>query len=350
MSSMRRTLAVLAILVLGSWVPASAGREPGLAPAEPCPAENLVADITLGDAIGSTFVGTYEGDTTGDSGMTLFWSVERVYAGEGITDDLFFTTPRCEWANLTPGVRYLFSTAATNFDPADRARDEPGVTDSLAWEIREGGELRLAPFDTYDIEDYRSPELIAITTLDDALAAVAPDAGAGQEPGELDVDFGCPPTDTEVGLDDVRGTTFVGTYVGDATLASDGWSNLRVIWVIERVYAGGPLPEVLVLRSDTCGSASLPAGRRYLFSTADIVAPGRSDSAAWRLRGDDSARLVPLGNQEISGLGEMVTRATRDSYAAELSAVRALDEAIEALAPGAGEGEPPIRSADRTPG
>lgn len=134
-----------------------------------------------------------------------------MFSGEGITNNLFFTTPRCEWANLTPGVRCLFSSAATNFDPSDEAADRPGVTDSLAWEIRDGSEVRLAPFDTCEVDDYGSQELLVITTLEDALAAVAPDAGEGEEPGQLDADFGCAGAPGTIGLDDVRGTTFVGT-------------------------------------------------------------------------------------------------------------------------------------------
>jgi hypothetical protein len=327
-----------------------AEREPGVTSSDPCPAQNLVADVTPAEAVGSTFVGTYAGDTTTDRDMTVFWSVERVYAGEGITDDLFFTTPRCEWANLTPGVRYLFSTAATNLQPSEEAADRPGVTDSLAWEIRDGGEVRLAPFDTWDVEDYGAPELQAITTLEDALAAVAPDGGEGEEPGQLDADFGCAEAPGTVGLDDVRGTMFVGTYLGHERLPSQAFGNLRVVWSVERVYAGGPLAEVLVLRSDACQSVSLPAGRRYLFSSADIVAPGRPDSVAWRLRDEGRVRLAPLGNEDLESLPETATRASRDTYKADIRAIRTFDEALEALAPGAGEGEPPVRSADRTPG
>jgi hypothetical protein len=350
MSWMGRVMVLVSILVLATGASVLAEREPGITSPDPCPAENLVADVTPADATGTTFVGTYAGDTTTDRGMTVFWSVERVYAGEGITDDLFFTTPRCEWANLTPGVRYLFSTAATAFDPSDGAADRPGVTDSLAWEIRAGSEVRLAPFDTYEVDDYGSQELLAITTLEDALSAVAPDAGEGEEPGQLDADFGCAEAPGTIGLDDVRGTTFVGTYLGHERLRSHAPGNLRVVWSVERVYAGGPLPEVLVLRSDACQSVSLPAGQRYLFSSADIVAPGRPGSAAWRLRREGRVRLVPLGNEDLESLPETATRASLDSYEADVRAIRTFEEALEALAPGAGEGELPIRSADRTPG
>lgn len=349
MTRLGRSIAGTLILLLATGAPTIAERESGLSSTDPCPARNLVADITPADAVGSTFVGTYVGDTTNDHDMTVFWSVESVYAGDGIVDDLFFTTPRCEWANLTPGVRYLFTTAATALDPADGDRDQPGVTDSLAWEILDGGAVRLAPFDTYDREDYGSEDLLAIDTFDDALSAVAPDAGEGEEPGEIDVDWGCPQTVGPIGLDDVRGTTFLGTYVGHEPIASDAFDDLRIIWVVERVYAGGALPEVLVLRSDGCQSASLPPGQRYLFSTADILAPGRPDSVAWRLLDDGGVRLAPMGNQGISRF-DMRPRATRSSYDARLRAARTLDAALETVAPGAGEGEPPIRSSDRTPG
>lgn len=71
---------------------------------------------------------------------------------------------------------------------------------------------------------------------------------------------------------------------------------------------------------------------------------------AWRLRPEGRVRLVPLGNEDLESHPETATRASLESYEADVRAIRTFDEALEALVPGAGEGEPPIRSADRTPG
>jgi hypothetical protein len=104
--------------------------------AQTCEASHLVADITAADVQGTTFVGTYLGDTVGgvDSPRPLItsWSVERVYAGGPIPADLIFETPGCEWTNLTPGVRYLFSTAATDLHHSSADSGMPTIVDSLA--------------------------------------------------------------------------------------------------------------------------------------------------------------------------------------------------------------------------
>jgi hypothetical protein len=95
---------------------------------------------------------------------------------------------------------------------------------------------------------------------------------------------------------------------------------------------------VLTTRADDCQPATLQPGRRYLFSTADIVAPGAEDSLAWRLRNDGSIRLEGFDGE------------SPEIYRANVRAIETFEEAIEALAPGAGDGVPPQRAADRTPG
>ena len=339
-SSPWMTLVVSTILVLGAVTGATAQRDPGLSPPEACPDDDLVTSVTTDDVQGTTFVGTYLGESTSGRDMTVFWQVEEIYAGGPLSRALFWRTPSCEWANLTPGERYLFSTSATDLDSFEGSAAMAGVTDSLAWEVLDGGALRLAPFDTYAADDYAAEGPRAITTLEDALAAVASDAGAPQTPNDRDIDFGCAEGPARARLDDARGSTFVGTYVGDVLLPSYGLANHRVIWSVERVYAGGPLPEILTSRADDCQPATLQPGRRYLFSTSDIVAPGAANSLAWRIRRDGSIRPVPFGDERP---GTYRARA-------DVRAIETLDEAIEALSPGAGTGEPPERAADRTPG
>lgn len=211
------------------------------------------------------------------------------------------------------------------------------MTDSLAWRLLDFETVELAPFDTYSVSDYGSEAIRAIAMLDEALAVVAPGSGAGEEAGMIDIDFGCIDEAERVGLDDARGVTFVGSYVGDAGLPSWDVNNRRVVWMLERVYAGGPLPEVLTFRSDACLPATLKPGR-YLFSTSDIVAPGQPNSVAWRLGDQGGIRLAGFGDTG------------RAPYRADVKAIKTLDDAVEALAPGAGEGEPPMRGSDRTPG
>lgn len=344
MSHPRQAVAVgAAALLILAPATALAEREPGPVPASECATGVLLAGLTPADARGTTFTGTYLGDSlgVGDQGsLSVQWSVDRVYAGDALPEDLVFTTPACAWTNLTPGVRYLFSTAATDFAwPGD---GRPSPTDSVAWELLDGGAVRLAPFDTYEVDDYDSQELRTIVTLDDVLAAVAPDAGEGRAPAAATQPlFACSdtPSPADFTFSDARGTTFVGTYLGDERLPGGPLgADTRVVWSVERVYAGGPLPEVLALRSRSCAPVTLKPGRRYLFSTADAFGPGAWDSVAWRLgKGDrvGPARFLSL----LPG-----------SYPQVARAIKTFDEALAAVAPGAGEGESPRRSGDRTPG
>ncbi len=332
------------LLILGAS-PTLAEREVGPTMTDACPASDPVAGMTPTDAQGTTFTGTYLGDSLpvffGDhDGLDVAWYVDRVYAGDAIPEDLVFATPACGWTNLTPGVRYLFSTAMTDFAwPGD---GRPSVTDSLAWELLDGGAARLAPFDTYDINDYDSPELHAIVTLGDALAAVAPDAGEGRAPtAAIHPLFACSDTPSlaDFTLSDTQGTTFVGTYLGDERLPGGPMGDdTRIVWSVERVYAGGPLPEVLALRSRGCAPVTLKPGRRYLFSTADVLGPGAWDSVAWRLGKGDRVHPAPFRDS----LPEL--------YLQEARAIKTFDEALAAVSPDAGEGQTPLRSGDRTPG
>ncbi len=342
---LRAAAAGAALLLILTPSAARAERDAGPVPARACPAGDLVAGMTLADAAGTTFTGTYLGDSLPvffghHDGLDVAWSVDRVYAGDAVPEDLVFATPACGWTNLTPGMRYLFSTAATDFAWPGQGR--PSVDDSLAWEVLEGGAVRLAPFDTYHVDDYDSPDLRAIATLEEALAVLAPDAGAGRTPvAALHPLFACSdtPAPADFALSDAQGTTFVGTYLGDESLPGGPLgADTRIIWSVERVYAGGPLPEVLTLRSRGCAPVTLEPGRRYLFSTANAPGPGAWDLLAWRLGQEDRVKPAPF----LSLLPE--------AYPQEARAIKTFDEALAAVAPGAGEGETPLRSGDRTPG
>jgi hypothetical protein len=310
-----------------------------------CPDGDLVAGMTPTDAQGTTFTGTYLGDSLGTEfgdreALSVEWSVDRVYAGDPLPEELVFTTPACGWTNLTPGVRYLFSTAATDF--AWPGGGQPSVNDSLAWELLDVGAARLAPFDTYAPADYLSPELRAIATVQDALTAVAPEADGGRAPtAAFHPIFACSdtPTPADFTLADARGTTFVGMYLGDERLPGGPMGDdSRIIWSVERVYAGGPLPEVLALRSRACAPVTLKPGRRYLFSTADPLGSDASDSVAWRLGEGEGVHPALFGGS------------LPESYPQAARAIKTFDEALAAVAPDAGAGETPLRSGDRTPG
>ena len=247
----RAAVAGVALLLVLGTPAALAEREAGSVANGACRTGDLVADVLPADAQGTTFTGTYLGDAIGGigdrHGMIVAWSVDRVYAGDGVPEDLVFSTSACVWTNLTPGVRYLFSTAVTDLEWLSDGAGQPSVTDSLAWELLGEGAVRLAPFDTYDRSDYGSDELRAIATLDDALTVVAPEAGKGRPPAAAtDPGFGCTAGNPVDGFlpTDARGTAFVGRYLGDERLPGGPMvADTRVVWSVERVYAGGPLPE-----------------------------------------------------------------------------------------------------------
>jgi hypothetical protein len=113
---------------------------------------------------------------------------------------------------------------------------------------------------------------------------------------------------------------------------------VRTFWALERVYAGGPLPEVLTMRSAGCAPTRLEAGHRYLFSTADLLVPTTLDSLAWELEDDGGVQLAPFGSLEA------------DDYPAAVRALTSLEDALAAVAPEASTGEVPQRAGDRTPG
>lgn len=321
----------------------AAKEDPSNPPGASCTSGNLLSEVDPPDAQGTAFVGTYVGDMAGGRGdphaLVAAWDVERVYAGGPLPRRLLFQTPACGWTNLTPGVRYLFSTAATDLDWTDPHADQPTVSDSLAWELLPDGAARIAPFDTYAASDYTSEELLAITTFEDALWSVAPNGGEGTAPDAgQSADLGCLASWFTASPEDVQGTTFAGVYVGEQQLPGPNQDDVRTFWALDRVFAGGPLPEVLTMRSAGCAPTTLEAGHRYLFSTADALDPTINDSLAWELADDDTARLAPF-----DGLAA-------DDYPAEVQALTSLEEVLAAVAPGAGVGQTPERAGDRTPG
>ncbi|MEX1294669.1 MAG: hypothetical protein AB1Z67_00725 [Candidatus Limnocylindrales bacterium] len=340
--SLALTVAVAVLVVAGVQVAwAQSGIEP--APSSACDRDGLVADVIPDHVRGTTFVGTYEGDALGGVGdahaLTTLWSVERVYAGGTLPQHLAFETPACGWVNLTPGTRYLFSTAVTGLGGKGLAAATPSVTDSLAWELLPDGGVRLAPFDTYLSRDYHSEELQVIESFTDALWSVAPEAGEGsapapgatETPGCTDIDFMAAPEQT-------RGTSFIGRYDGDEALPGPGHGDVRTFWTVERVFAGGPLPELLTMRSSGCDPVVLEPDRRYLFSTADALAPAWGNSLAWSLADDGRAHLAPF-----VGTGE-------DWYASAATEPEDLGEVLALVAPDAGDGVAPLRAASLTPG
>jgi hypothetical protein len=340
--SLALAFAVAFVIVAGAQATrAQSGIEP--TPSSVCDRQGLLADVIPEHVRGTTFVGTYEGDALGGVGdahaLTTLWSVERVYAGGALPQQLAFQTPACGWVNLTPGTRYLFSTAATGLGGTALAAKTPSVTDSLAWELLSGGGVRLAPFDTYLSADYHSEELAVIETFTDALWSVAPDAGDGWAPASgatevlscIDIEFMAAPEQT-------RGTTFIGRYDGDEALPGPGQGDVRTFWTVERVFAGGSLPELLTMRSSGCDPVVLEPDRRYLFSTADALAPAWGNSLAWSLADDGGAHLAPfVGTSE-------------DWYASAGAEPADVEEVLALVAPDAGEGVAPLRSASLTPG
>ena len=335
--------AVMAVLIIAGAVATSA--QPGVepTPSSTCERAGLVAHVIPDHARGTAFVGTYEGDSIGgigdDHDMITLWSVERVYAGGPLPERLAFQTPACSWVNLTPGTRYLFSTAVTDLGGPGLATGMPSVADSLAWELLADGGVRLAPFDTYGVADYDSEELDVIETFDDALWSVAPEAGEGSAPAPgstavadcISIDFTASP-------ERARGTSFVGRYIGSEALPGPGGGDARTYWSLERVYAGGPLPELLTLRSDGCDAIILEPGRRYLFSTSDPLAPDWGNSLAWELAEDGHAHLAPFAGTD------------EDWYTGSATSPTTLDKALALVAPDAGDGAAPLRAAGRTPG
>jgi hypothetical protein len=303
-----------------------------------------VADVLPDQVRGTTFLGTYEGDALGGVGdahaLTTLWTVEHVYAGGPLPQRFSFQTPACAWVNLTPGTRYLFSTSVRGLDGEGLASGQPSVADSLAWEVLADGAVRLAPFDTYQVSDYDSEELRVISTFEDALWSVAPDAGDGDAPvpGST-TDFGCTASASVASPEQARGTTFVGTYLGDEVLPGPGEGDVRAYWSVQRVYAGAPLPELLTLRSNGCAETTLEPGRRYLFSTADALSPSWPNSLAWELADDDSVHLAPFADLT-----------SKDLYGPAAQAPMSIGEALAAVAAEAGDGMPPVRAGDRTPG
>ena len=129
------------------------------------------------DVRGTTFTGTVAEIRLPGEGVTVAWDVEEVYAGGPLPATLEFRSPDCVTTLFDPGVRYLFSTSDLP--------GEPDTTDSAAWLLEDGDQVSLWAFGR-DPRDY--PDAFeAISTLEEALDAVAPGHGPG-----------LPPTDTAI--------------------------------------------------------------------------------------------------------------------------------------------------------
>ena len=335
--------AATAVLVAAGALTTTAQSDLESASRSECERVGRVAHVIPDDVRGTTFTGTYEGDSIGgvgdDHAMITLWSVERVYAGGPLPETLTFQTPACSWVNLTPGTRYLFSTAVTDLGGHELATGTPSVADSLAWELLADGAVRLAPFDTYGVTDHDSEELAVIKTFDDALWSVAPDAGEGAVPESGSTAASdCTSIDFTASPERARGTSFVGRYIGDEALPGPGEGDARTYWSLERVYAGGPLPELLTLRSNHCDAVILEPGQRYLFSTSDPLAPDWGNSLAWALADDGHAHLAPFAGTD------------EDWYTSSATAPTTLERVIALVAPEATDGAAPLRAAGRTPG
>jgi hypothetical protein len=122
-----------------------------------------------------------------------------------------------------------------------------------------------------------------------------------------------------------RGTTFMGTVRSYDRLRR---STKRVTWSVERVLAGGRLPASVTYRTAPCVGPWVREGARYLFSTGDIRSPSAANSLAWV--------IGPGGGVSLWTFGLPSTLFGRD-----LLAIRSIDDALVAVAPGAGRGLPP---------
>ncbi len=122
------------------------------------------------DARGTTFVGTVEAyDRDARRGAVVTWLVERVYAGAPLEERLVYRSRPCHNTSVVPDVRYLFSTSDL---------DQPDTGDSLAWEVGADDGVTLWGFGWPTRGSY-APELLNISTLNDALSTVAPGAEEG---------------------------------------------------------------------------------------------------------------------------------------------------------------------------
>jgi len=343
MTKLAGPLATIALLL--SAVPSVAADPAGQAPSGACSGSVDLSTVTPADASGSTFVGVYLGDVIGGrddaAALSVSWALETVFAGGPLPEDLVFQTPACAWANLTPGSRYLFSTATTGLGSGLDSSAAPDVSDSLAWELLSDGGLQLAPFDTYSVNDYE-PSVSAIDTLDGALAALSVSTDDAEPPaGPSSIDYACTAALRLPSLEDAMDTVFTGRFIGSEKLDSGavGIRDVRLFWSVSKVYSGGPLPEVMTMRSRGCHPVTLKPGVRYLFATADAVAPSSEDSLAWRVKGDGTIVLAPAS--PVAKVKE---------YGADVRSVSTLADALDTIAPGSGEGMDPARSGDRTPG
>lgn len=140
------------------------------------------------------------------------------------------------------------------------------------------------------------------------------------------------------GVRAVQGTTFVGTvrsfeygrYPGHPRYTA------RVTWQVERVFAGGTLPDRIDYLTPPCLTAAVQPGVRYLFTTSDIEFPDSEDSAAWIVRPGEALDFWGFG-RDLEIYADLFE---------PFVALETMDEALDAVAPGAGEGLPPTDSDD----
>ena len=132
---MRRSSALgiaIVVMLLGALVPVPASADCQGGPVWP----------SLDRARGTTFVGVFEGATAynAEGDETFHWTVERVYAGPlnpGPLDDWGIGKPSCHPTKYREGTRYLVSS---------RFPGGGDAFDTVAYELLDGGRVRIAPF------------------------------------------------------------------------------------------------------------------------------------------------------------------------------------------------------------
>lgn len=131
---------------------------------------------------------------------------------------------------------------------------------------------------------------------------------------------------------EVQGTTFVGTVQAFEVISAR--AGAEVTWTIGRVYSGGPLPEDLTFTTDPCYAAYVLPGAEYLFSTSDIAEPQTGNSVAWTIGADGGIKHWGWASEKPS------------NFPSGIRDIESFADALEAVAPGAGEGLPPTDAID----
>ena len=68
--------------------------------------------------------------------------------------------------------------------------------------------------------------------------------------------------------DDVRGTTITATYAGVSIGALGDDHPIITLWSVERVYAGGPLPETLSFQTPACSWVNPSTSQSFIVSSS----------------------------------------------------------------------------------